>query len=290
LRKVLSGFFVFFSLLTAPGGASPPFETVSWGNLSDKDISIEAGVVLHLNPDSWKHSESAHFVYHFTNAKEAETVILHAEVYYGWIKDMFGVTQDEWKKKVHVFIFEDEKVWEEFKHRGTLEPMIGADAFTTGRELFIHRASFWLAPQKTLAHEITHVVVFRFLDGPIPLFLNEGFAEFMSYRAVSLQADGDEFRIRTIRLIPEDRYIPLKKLADTVVYPKELEEVRVFYQESELLARYLILSYEKTKFYSLLKSVSQSKSFAYSLHEVYGLALDELEEKFKAYAIQSTSS
>lgn len=252
-----------------------------WRDLSDKDMSPLGKAALSLDKELWKHAESDHFVYHYTDAKEAEMLYKASEIYYLWVKDMFGVETDQWKKKGQIFIFETEDQWKAFKKKVKTE-MTG-DAFTNGWELFIYRNPFWLAPKKTLAHELTHVIVFRFLDGPIPLFLNEGFAEFISYKAMAMHADGDEYRVRKMTFMDEKDFTSLDALISTRDYPKDKEEL--FYQESELFVRHLILGQGSKKFYAFMKSVSGGEDVQDALKTVYGFDLEDFEKKFHHYAL-----
>ncbi len=256
---------------------------VEWKALSDTDVSPEGrkALAIDLKKDRvWKHAETEHFVYHFWDGAEAETVYLGAELYYKWVKDFFGITEDTWKKKAHAFVFSDKKIWKDFiKDYPSTE---GAEAFTTGWELFIYRNPYWLSPKKTLAHELTHLIVFRFLDGPLPLFLNEGIAELMGYKAIAMQADGDEYWFRAISRIPRQHFIPLEQLAAIDVYPRDNEEV--FYRESELLARFVISEYQGKNYYTLLREVSKGKPFKEAVSSACGVDYKVFEEKFIRFA------
>ncbi len=285
-RAASTFFFVFlFSfLVVSPSLSESPVKLVDWRDLSDRDISSDGRTALQVNRDLWKHAETMHFVYHFRDEKEAQTVYVHAEAYYQWIKEMFGITEDRWTVKCHVYIFEDKVFWKEFNKQPG-ERLPGAEAYTNGTELFIYREPFYLEPQKALAHEITHIVVHRFLKGTLPLYLNEGFAEFMSYKAIALQADGNEYNFRTIAMIPEENFIPLNELAAMKNYPQTQEEKETFYHESELFARYLILNHDRKKFYSLLERSASGASLDEALKEIYGTDLATLAHKFRTYAV-----
>ncbi len=258
-----------------------PIPTISFDELSDKDISPAGRAALSESKGLWKHAETDHFIYHFTDEKEAETITIYAELYYQWVKELFGVTVDPWKKKSQIFVFQDKEVWHHFNER--IQSSLEGDAFTTGWELFIYRAPFWLSPKKTLAHEITHIIVFRFLEGPIPLFLNEGFAEFVSYRAIATGFGGNEYNVRVLQLIEPEKVIPLGDLAKMKTYPAAVE---TFYQESELLVRFLILTYNSRNFYTLLHEVSKGRDFTGEIKKIYDLDLSALEEKFKDFAVK----
>jgi hypothetical protein len=269
------------AVFIAPAAAAAAnVPNVPWRELSDRVISPEGKRALSFNPDQWRHAETDHFVYHYWDEKEAETIYLHAEVYYQWVKAYFGVTRDDWRKKAHVFVFTDKSVWEEFrKGSGAIQE---AHAFTTGWELFIHRDPYWLSPKKTLAHELTHVIVFRFLEGPIPLFLNEGFAEFISAKAVAPHVDGDLYRLKIVELVPEDQFIPLEDLIRMDSYP---ENPDIFYRESELLVRFLIQKYQGKNYYALLSEVSKGKPFRKAVSDICRVAFDSFSEEFKRYAV-----
>ena len=256
---------------------------MEWKDLSDQNIGPEGKAALSFGKELWRHAETEHFIYHFKESKQAETVYVHAEVYYRWIKELFGVANDSWTQKAHIFIFEDETEWKDFLIR--VHPRLQGDAYTNGRELFIYRDPYWLSPMQTTAHEITHLVVFRFLEGPIPLSLNEGFAEFVSFRALAMQMGQSEFDLRTIQLMPAPDYISVQKIIAMDAYPQS--NVPLFYRESELFCRFLILSYSRENFYRFLKEISQGKPFDKSVQDIYSETPETLEQKFRAYAVSA---
>lgn len=225
----------------------------------------------------WQETESEHFVYHFHSEKTAETITTYAEIYYQWIKTFFGITEDEWPDKAKIFIYEDEAAWKEFVKQSTVAAE-SPNAYTNGRELFIYRTPFWLSPRQTLAHEITHIVLYRFLGGPIPLFLNEGFAEYVSYKMLATHFGGNEYAIRTVKKMTPETYIPLSELIEHKTYPKD--NVKDFYKESELLVRFLIEKKSGDVFYQFLDNISKGESFEDALETTYELTLNGLEEEF----------
>ncbi len=255
---------------------------MDWKDLTDKKLTETGQAALKMYGDAWHHAETEHFVHHFYDAKEAETIFVHAEVTYQWVKEMFGAPADEKSGKSHIFVFDDKEIWRSFKER-TSEKLPGAEAFTNGSELFIYREPFWLEPQRVLAHEITHLVLARFIDGKVPLFLNEGFAEFMATKAIAMKADGNDFNVRTFRLVPERELIPLDELSDLKTYPPEKTEV--FYRQSELLARFLILNYSPQNFYALLRDTAGGSPFGEAVQKIYSMDLETFESKFRHYAM-----
>jgi hypothetical protein len=244
---------------------------------SNADLSPEGKAAQ--SSQAWKHAESAHFIYHFPDPFALEPLQASAETYYQWVKDALGVTEDKWSNKAHVFLFPDPEKWKEFNRR--VDTRFQGDAFTNGNELFIYLNPFWLAPKKTLAHELTHVIAYRFLDGPIPLSLNEGFAEFIASKAIAMHADGNEYAVRGFKFIPEDKYIDVEKLVAQKSYPQDVE---TFYRESEWLVR-MLHQRSKTKFYELLRKMSQGAEFKKTLEDVYEIEFDTFSADFHRYAI-----
>jgi hypothetical protein len=284
---VLPLFFLFCSFSPVVLSA-PVVVNVEWRDLSDRDISRDGREALQIHREAWQHAETEHFICHFRDHKQAETVFVHAETYYQWVKDMLGITEDPSKKKCHVFIFEDKVMWQEFNRQRPNERLESAEAYTNGTELFIYREPFYLSPQKALAHEITHIIVNRFMGGSLPLFLNEGLAETISYKAISLQAEGDDFAYRTVKMIPESDYISVEKLAAFKNYPASEPVLEVFYRESELLVRYLTLNFGKSKLGELLAKTAKGEAFYDCLNSIYGMDLGTFERKFRTYGVVSS--
>ncbi len=284
------GLFIFIllmsSLIAFEGprifAAPQSARLVSFRELSDQDLSPHGKAALSVNSGAWKHAETEHFIYHFTDTGRAETVYIHAEVYYEWIKKLFGVSRDSWKKKAHVFIFDDEAVWKQFRLR--IHDLLQGDAFTNGWELYIYRHPNWAAPRLSLAHELTHLILFRFLDGPIPISLNEGFAEFVSYRALAMQLRRSEFDVRrSIPKVTANEAFRLQAMISATEYPRD--RLEIFYRQSEWMIRYLILKYSGEQFYAFLRDVSRGVPFERSLERHYNMDMERFEKEFNAFAI-----
>lgn len=280
-----TGLLLMLAVLGSIVGSAIARETltaVSWEQLSDRRISDRAAGCLKLMPESeWMHSESERFVVHYTDAEEARTVYINAEIYYGWISKMLGLDAKAAARKIHVFVFTDEKVWDEVL-AGRDSPH-QADAFTDGDELFIKREPYWLSPMKTMAHETAHVVLFRTIGRAVPLCFNEGFAEYISWKALAMQQGRSEFDLRVVQLVKPDRYIPLRELLTLKTYP-EGERVKDFYTQSELLVRYLLLERQMKTFQALLRRTAAGEDPVRVLSDLIEESFEEFEETFRRYA------
>jgi hypothetical protein len=269
-------------LLTFTSIAHSEISAISWDELTDKDISPEARAALSIDKEAWKHAETDHFVYHFVEDDGAETFYIHAEVYYKWIKDFFGVAEDKWKKKNHIFIFTDEGAYNEFLKRIRRK---GYDfrAYTTGWELFIYRKMNWMSSRITLAHELTHVIVFRFMEGPLPPILNEGFAQFTAGQLVNMKLDEAGNQLHFLKALKTEEYIPLKEAVEMGEYPeKNLQE---FYEEGEWIVRFLTFNYGREELYEILRSAASGEDFKKSIGRICGINYEAFEDDFKKYAL-----
>ena len=284
-RKTPAVFLAAGFLLLGAGALWARVNFLSLDDLSDKAISPQGRIALNLDGINWFHAETNHFVYHFTSYKEdIELYYEKAEVYYQWIKDLFGIERDEWTKKGHIFVFTYEPFWKKFNAR--VQKTVQAEAFTSGWELYVWRHPQELNRIKTLSHELTHVIVFRFLEGTIPLSLNEGFAEFVSYRAIAEKKGFDYTKLKIIHPLKSGEYMPLEELLSTESYPPDPKSIENFYVESESLVQYLILKYGGPKFYTLLHDVSKGETFSSALDRIYRMSLGTLERSFKPYMTQ----
>ncbi len=249
--------------------------------LTDKDISPHGKSALGFDVDvSWVHAESKHFVYHFTTYRDiGDPYPAEAESNYQCIKDLFKISKDDWVKKVHIFVFEKESQWKKFGERIRLEnPTV--QGFTSGWELFLKNPPSDTARVRLVAHELTHIILFRFLDGVPPLCLNEGFSDYVSYWAVGQKAGRDHTAIALVRPVPKDRLIPLAKLTQADKYPEATSEIETFYVESEALVRYLIRQYGGEKFYQIIRACAKGKPFQESFESSTGARYRQLEEAF----------
>lgn len=269
---------ILINLAVSP--LSADVTTVTFEELSDKDISPDGRAALSFDRERWRHSETEHFVYHFIDVKAADTVLVHAEIYYKWIKDFFGITEDAWAKKNHIFIFTDRSMWDAFLDR--MNSARHPNAYTSGWELFIYRSPHWISSRFSLSHEITHVIAFRFLEGPIPLFLNEGFSSFVASQLIKMQLGQEDYEHRPLSPLANADYIPLAEITEMASYP---ENVEIFYREGEWFVRFLAFTYGREKFYEFLRASAAGEDLKRAIERIYGDDLDKMEEAFKAYAV-----
>src|SRR5207244_2583769 len=155
-----------------------------------------------------------------------------------------------------------------------------------GGELFLLRDAEYKFKGRTLGHEITHLVLHRFFGNGIPLWLNEGYAEYASIRAYAAfeRARGYGTKPRSQTIAPAD-FIPIEKLTSALAYPSDDKQVGTFYAESERLVRFVSAT-DKRNFLAFLGAMSQGNRFDSALSRAFGsrfTGVDSLEREFKTY-------
>jgi hypothetical protein len=239
----------------APGQMPPPRASAPgsalvekpWEKLSHKRLMEFGEKALGANPSAWKHGETEHFVFHFRELADAQQVGELAEAYYRQIQADLGVAQDRLTRKNHVFIFNSGDEWQAFVKVIRLDDWAMGIARRT--ELFLFSPQGSRFATGALGHEITHCIFYRFVPNPVPLWLNEGFAEFESLHAYAKFRGLDETRYGSRPV----RY-PLKQLLAATKYPKE--DVPKFYAASERLVRFLLTAQDRRKFLPFVQMVA----------------------------------
>ncbi len=256
---------------------------VPFQSLSNTAFGVYGRTAIALNPDSFRHAESTNFIFHYFDPVAANQVATESEFFFRTIAKDFGREGEPVERKAHIFMLPD-KEWNEFKRGASLDPWTGG--MHTGNELFITREGE--RPQgPTLGHEVGHLVVQRFFGDNIPLWLNEGYAEYISgvlyasfYRARKY-ATKPHFAGMTL----ED-YIPLEKLTGLTTYPAQEKEVAAFYIESRKLVSFL-QQRGKEPFRVFFASMAKGTSFNSALQSAYGTSGREFEEQFREEMFKS---
>ena len=272
-----------FAQQPQPLGSLPE---VALEKLSDRSFTALAMRALGVRGGEWRHAETEHFIYHFFDAPTAAAVSVEAEFAYRIIAQELGKDTAAWERKCHLFIFSDEADWAQFTKAGALEPWTGG--IHSQGSLFVRRAAGLLSKNQTLPHEITHLELERFFGAGIPLWLNEGFAEYAGSRcrASFYRARGYNEKPRA-SAVSAERYIPVAQLTAMATYPADDTLVATFYNESEKLVRFLCAT-DKQAFLAFLDAMSKGARFDSALAKTFGSRfpnVDALEKEFRPYAI-----
>ncbi len=258
-------------------------QEVEFSQLSQRDPNPLGEKALAIHPEQWKHAESEHFIYHFVHSYVATPISVEAEFHYRVIAKELERSQPAGDIKSHIYIFEHPDEWREFQAFGKLEPWTGG--IHSAGSLFVQRNPSYRFSDNSLGHEIVHLVLHRFYTDSIPCWLDEGFAQFISKDAHASyeRARGYVSKPHSDSIAPQD-LLPLTVLTTTTHPPSE--RVRIFYDESERLVRFLAAA-DKQSFLSLLDSLARHQPLETVLPRLYSgrfANVSTLEEKFRDYA------
>jgi hypothetical protein len=260
---------------------------VELSGLSGQDRSALGVKALAIDPAAWKHGETEHFIYHYQRSHVATPVAVEAEFHFRVISKELGKAEVPWTEKAHIYIFEQPAAWESFQTAGGLEPWTGG--IQSGSSLFIVRNPAYRFTDNSLGHEVVHLVLRRLYGTNVPLWLNEGFAQFVSKGAHAsfLRARGYSAK-PTSSGVAREKLFPLATLT-TMGYPPA-DKVEAFYDQSERLVRFLVAA-DRPKFLELLELSARGHSFEAALTRIGSSSfanVSALEEQFAAYAAKDT--
>ena len=170
-------------------------ETVERANLLAKDAAW-----LDHPAYRWQHLQTEHFVLHHDQKMFAAKVARMGEQFYDAISADLPNLQDHFSPaRSHIFIFRDPRDWKAIvAGRPGMEPWTAS--FVSGQVMYLQEMGTVPSDKMDLlAHEMTHLVFNRFLPVRLPLWLNEGLAEYygeFAYRAAKGmgQSKGNAFR------------------------------------------------------------------------------------------------
>src|SRR5712675_858805 len=226
---------------------------VEFSQLSQRDPNPLGERALSINPTLWKHGETEHYIYHFAHSYVATPISVEAEFHYRVVAKELERDQPLTDIKSNVYIFEGPEDWQQFQGLGELEKWTGG--IHSQGSLFILRNPEQKFSNNLLGHEIVHLVLHRFYTDGIPCWLDEGFAQFISKDAHASYERARGFTAKPhAEAIPPQDLIPLSSLT-AITHPPS-DRVRIFYDESERLVRFLAAA-DKPSFLSLLDALAR---------------------------------
>jgi hypothetical protein len=265
----------------APGLSALP--QVEFAHLSQQDPNPLGAKALAIHPEQWKHGETEHFIYHFVDSFVVTPISVEAEFHYRAVSKELQREQPAGDTKSHLYVFQKPADWQQFQSAGKLEPWTGG--IQSQGSLFIVRDPSYKFSDNTLGHEIAHLILHRYYPDGMPVWLNEGFAEYVSKgaRASYYRARNYNAKARSQK-VAEEKLFPLAALA-TMSYPAS-DEVETFYDESEKLVRFLVAA-DKASFLNFLDAMGRHQPFESALFQAFGtkfMNVPALVEKFREYA------
>lgn len=149
---------------------------------------------------------------------------------------------------------------------------VGTTTLSTD-EIAVDASGVFDIPERIIAHEITHAVIFRMLGNlatVMPLWMHEGIAKYESREPYRY----DEEMIATAAA--EGSLIPLKRLRDSFTKTR----TGLAYAESASAVRYLISKHGREAPRKILKEIINTASIDIAMSRVTGCSLDQFEREW----------
>ncbi|MBA2433236.1 MAG: hypothetical protein H0V56_14175 [Chthoniobacterales bacterium] len=271
-----------------PPGSTPPPRNVpliekTWAQLSERSVSVLGQAALEIKPEQWKHAETGNFILHYRRVRDGNAVAREIEFHLWFVAKELGATREQYARKSHVYIFKDRAEWQAFLAKSDAPPW--SVSFARGDELFLDvREEGGAFDPQNVAHETTHAVIARLYRGrPWPLWLNEGFAEYMGRASVAAQRSQTARRTQTAL---RSAQLTVAELTSLDRYPSDPERVQQLYESGEKFVRYLCNRYPKELFPRFVERVISGEPVQVALVALYGAEFRDMaafERKFARF-------
>lgn len=239
--------------------------------LSNREVSADGQKALAINAAKWKHAETDNFILHYRRVTEAQKVAREVEYDLWFVATTLGAGKDRYAMKSHVFVFEDEDEWKQFLGASS-NPMKWAVSFAHGDDLYLNvrgsgNSGSGSFDSHTLAHETTHAVVARLYPrARWPLWLNEGFAEYMGGASVAARKGQSGKRYeRDLKMAD----MSLPTLEGLTEYPSSEAQIHALYQTSEKFVRFLMSEAPKDRLAKFIDAELAGKGMKDGVLEIY---------------------
>lgn len=259
------------------GGAAPPvppgtprqeMQEITPDQMDRALLSPRARRLVEAPEFKWRHAQTDHFVVHYENGIFAAKVARMAEFFYTFIAADLQGAEDRARDRSHIFIFRNEKDWKTFQRvywEGGLE---WSFSMVEGPVMYLQQADNVSSSAEVLGHEMTHLVINRFFTQRLPLWLNEGMAEWygeFAYAAFKGIKKSKRAQFQGLRST-----IPVPQLLEMTSYPADPNAVRYFYDTSKHVVGFLQLERPPEKFVPFVNALMQGADAAGALTDVYG--------------------
>lgn len=238
--------------------------------------------VLAAREFKWRHGQTDHFVVHFENGIFAAKVARMGESFYRFIAEDLQGAKDRVDGRSHIYIFRNQNDWDIFIKRYYQGELEWAFSMVTGPIMYLQQAGDLSSSAEVLGHEMTHLVVNRFLEGQLPLWLNEGLAEWygeFAYAAFKGVKKSKRSQFQGLRST-----YPVAELLGATAYPAERKKVHEFYHTSKHLVGYLQLEKSPEAFLPFARDLAGGAEVGDTLKSRYSFAgVEDLAAQFEKF-------
>ena len=238
--------------------------------IADLDISVKGKDFLSLYKTSWKVSIFEEFTFYYRNMSNIRKLASIVEEAYQVIRNDLQEESSEdlfSAGEISIFVIDDKLKWDKFIEE--IEVSRCAVGVASGKEIYLYLnwgdmnyRSFSL---RLLVHELTHIILKRLYPAGLPVWLNEGIAEYEEYKAGEYIKQA---RFLQPREINRKSFFKIDELVSIESIP--CDRLYSFYLQSRRLVAFLYEEQGKNKFLEFVKLTSQGYPFKNAVIEVYG--------------------
>lgn len=250
-----------------------------------------------INKIEYKKYETKYFILYYTN--DQMKIILNnlVDYYYEEFIKFMGFSDyynfsNFFGEKIPIYLAPNDEVYKSYD----MVPEWSSGAFVINYDFYnLARASIYahekdpLLIQRVLPHEISHLVMYRYLNlinPPLTFkFVLEGIAQYQEYRIIT----GLDYI----------NYIPSSKISFyNLLYPNfySNEEIKNFYENSLSFTCFLVNSYGINKYREFIKELKKDNNIINVLNKIYKFSLSynendiikEIENKWNYYINHTT--
>lgn len=232
----------------------------------------------------FKTFETDHFTIYFYDGGEnlVELTSTYAEEVY---KKLSSDLQVEIKSKIPVIIYNSPNQFEQTNViLDIIEESVGGFSELFKNRVVLPFNGSYKEFKHVIEHEIIHIFEFELFyrsqlaslltlvsEFQIPLWITEGFSEFLSQETQS--EVGSEIFLRD--LILNNRFIPLNRLTDEMGY--------INYRLGEAFYRYVAETYDRKRIFEFLHTLKNKKNLEATFKTSFGMTVSQFSEKFENY-------
>lgn len=268
-------------LAAAQAAPAFTFEEIGAEAFDRANLTPRAQAALRLDGLRWSHAQTKHFVLHYERKIFALKVARLAEFLYEHMHAELGHPVPRLSGRNHIFVFRSADKWQTFMTQVGLQ-VEWAFSAVEGPVMYLQRATDRDDSLGVLAHEITHIVLFRLLGQPPPLWLNEGLAQwyeefgYAAYKGTR-KSWRNVFRGRRGNM-------PLAQLFALNTYPEDPNEIRAYYEAAKYLTGLLMARFPPEQMQTFLTDVCAGLSLPDAFKQHYGFEnLEALERDFERF-------
>lgn len=258
---------------------------ISFDAISRERMNAADRATLENPAFGWKHFQTEHFTLHHTQRAFAVRVARMGEQFYDLIAADLpaGLSDRITPVHSHIFIFRRTQDWADLvAETPGLSPW--AASFVRGQTMYLQEIGQGASGKmEVLAHEMTHLVFNRFLSSNLPLWLNEGLAEY--YGAVAYRASRNLGTPNPRNLFkPYHNRMPLEQLLTARTYPPSENGVQQFYGTAKYLVGFLRWAFTPEQWNQFLTRAMQGAPAEEAMLETYGFDnLQALQQAFDRF-------